>query len=221
MARRDCRLPGRARPAPPPRSPAANSRNDGALSRWLTPPNRPLNADLAPMNASLATAAKTLQAFADGPVAGRRPLHRAFDHVELQFGGRAPLPAPRSAAKPRWISWSPRSWPISTASPSRSSSPSRSKADRLDRLLDPAGVGRARGGRAGQCGRGLSRRRERPGTVRARRQRRHRAATHSAPPQRPQIVMNVQARDAQSFLKSESQIAAMMTRALARGQRNM
>jgi len=37
---------------------------------------------------------------------------------------------------------------------------------------------------------------------------------------RPQIVLNVQARDAQSFLKSESQIAAMMTRALARGQRN-
>jgi len=37
---------------------------------------------------------------------------------------------------------------------------------------------------------------------------------------RPQVVLNVQARDAQSFLKSESQIAAMMTRALARGQRN-
>jgi phage-related minor tail protein len=39
--------------------------------------------------------------------------------------------------------------------------------------------------------------------------------------QRPQIVLNVAARDAQSFLKSETQIAAMLSRALARGQRNL
>jgi phage-related minor tail protein len=38
---------------------------------------------------------------------------------------------------------------------------------------------------------------------------------------RPSIVLNVNARDAQSFLKSEPQLAAMMSRALARGQRNM
>ncbi|MGN6516313.1 MAG: phage tail tape measure C-terminal domain-containing protein [Rhizomicrobium sp.] len=42
-----------------------------------------------------------------------------------------------------------------------------------------------------------------------------------AAPSRASIVLNVNARDAQSFLKSESQIAAMMSRALARGQRNM
>jgi len=42
-----------------------------------------------------------------------------------------------------------------------------------------------------------------------------------ASPQRPQIVLNVNARDAQSFLKSETQIAAMLSRALARGQRNL
>ncbi len=42
-----------------------------------------------------------------------------------------------------------------------------------------------------------------------------------APPQRPQIVLNVNARDAGSFLKSETQIAAMLSRALARGQRNL
>ena len=36
-----------------------------------------------------------------------------------------------------------------------------------------------------------------------------------------QITFNVQANDAQSFLKSESQIAAMLSRALARGQRNL
>jgi phage-related minor tail protein len=40
-------------------------------------------------------------------------------------------------------------------------------------------------------------------------------------PQRPQIVLNVNARDAGSFLKSETQIASMLSRALARGQRNL
>jgi phage-related minor tail protein len=38
---------------------------------------------------------------------------------------------------------------------------------------------------------------------------------------RPQIVVNVQTRDAESFFKSESQVAAMLTRALARGQKNL
>jgi phage-related minor tail protein len=38
---------------------------------------------------------------------------------------------------------------------------------------------------------------------------------------RPQVTLNVQTRDAQSFLKSEAQIAAMLSRALARGQRNL
>lgn len=37
---------------------------------------------------------------------------------------------------------------------------------------------------------------------------------------RPSIALTVNAKDAQSFLKSESQIAAMMGRMLARGQRN-
>ncbi len=43
----------------------------------------------------------------------------------------------------------------------------------------------------------------------------------NAYPARPAITLNVQARDAQSFLKSETQIAAMLSRALARGQRNL
>jgi phage-related minor tail protein len=38
---------------------------------------------------------------------------------------------------------------------------------------------------------------------------------------RPQVVLNVTARDATSFLKSETQVAAMLSRALARGQRNL
>ena len=42
-----------------------------------------------------------------------------------------------------------------------------------------------------------------------------------APNTRPSVVMNVSARDASSFLKSETQLAAMLSRALARGQRNL
>ena len=38
---------------------------------------------------------------------------------------------------------------------------------------------------------------------------------------RPTVVVNINTPDAQSFLKSQSQIAAMMSRALARGQRNL
>jgi phage-related minor tail protein len=41
------------------------------------------------------------------------------------------------------------------------------------------------------------------------------------PNARPSVTLNVQARDAQSFLKSETQLAAMLSRALARGQRNL
>jgi phage-related minor tail protein len=46
-------------------------------------------------------------------------------------------------------------------------------------------------------------------------------AALSQTPARPSITLNVNARDAQSFAKSETQLAAMMSRALARGQRNM
>jgi phage-related minor tail protein len=38
---------------------------------------------------------------------------------------------------------------------------------------------------------------------------------------RPSVVVNVQTPDAQSFLKSQSQVAAAMARALAKGQRNL
>lgn len=47
------------------------------------------------------------------------------------------------------------------------------------------------------------------------------AAGTILPDARPAVVVNVQAQDAQSFLKSQSQIAAMLSRALARGQRNL
>ncbi len=38
---------------------------------------------------------------------------------------------------------------------------------------------------------------------------------------RPQVVVNIQTPDAQSFFKSQSQVAALLTRALAAGQRNL
>jgi phage-related minor tail protein len=38
---------------------------------------------------------------------------------------------------------------------------------------------------------------------------------------RPQIVVNVQTQDARSFVNSEGQIAAMLTRAVSRGVRNL
>jgi phage-related minor tail protein len=38
---------------------------------------------------------------------------------------------------------------------------------------------------------------------------------------RSRVVVNVQATDARSFLKSESQVSAMMLRAMRRGQRNL
>jgi phage-related minor tail protein len=40
-------------------------------------------------------------------------------------------------------------------------------------------------------------------------------------PGRPQIVVNIQTPDARSFLHSETQIAAMLTRAVSRGTRNI
>lgn len=47
------------------------------------------------------------------------------------------------------------------------------------------------------------------------------ASNSSLSSSRSSITLNVQAQDAHSFLKSESQIAAMMCRAMQRGQRNM
>jgi phage-related minor tail protein len=40
-------------------------------------------------------------------------------------------------------------------------------------------------------------------------------------PARPSVIVNVQTPNAQSFVKSQAQIAAMLTRALARGTRNL
>jgi phage-related minor tail protein len=47
------------------------------------------------------------------------------------------------------------------------------------------------------------------------------ASNGATSPARASVVVNIQTPDAQSFLKSQSQIAAMMSRVLARGQRNL
>jgi phage-related minor tail protein len=47
------------------------------------------------------------------------------------------------------------------------------------------------------------------------------APNGAMPSARPSVVVNINTPDAQSFVKSQSQIAAMMARALARGQRNL
>lgn len=47
------------------------------------------------------------------------------------------------------------------------------------------------------------------------------AAGRIAPHAGANVVVNIQARDAESVLRSETQIAAMMSRALARGSRNL
>ena len=135
--------------------------------------------------------ARTPSPRARWPIAGRSIEARG--HRQLQLGREAPSRAPRSPARTRWTSWSPPSSPISTASPSSQFivKPVEGLINSLIGSLLPIG-GRARRRRPGERGRALSRRRAGPGTVRAAAIGRHRAQCERAP-QRPQIVMNVQA----------------------------
>jgi phage-related minor tail protein len=45
--------------------------------------------------------------------------------------------------------------------------------------------------------------------------------SNAALAQRPQVVVNIQTADAPSFMKSRSQVAAMLARAIAQGQKNL
>ncbi|HVZ90066.1 MAG TPA: hypothetical protein VG843_00315, partial [Rhizomicrobium sp.] len=47
------------------------------------------------------------------------------------------------------------------------------------------------------------------------------APNGAVPSARPSVVVNISTPNAQSFFKSQSQIAALMSRALARGRRNL
>ena len=179
-----------------------------------------LGADLSPLNASLATAAKTLQAFAAGPVADtglsiERSITRSFNSVantiaRAALSGKTSMDQMVNAILADFDRIAIREFiakpieglissivgsilPVSGARAARgpvSAGAAYLVGENGPELFVPSGNGAIA-----------------PGA--------------SAAPSRPQIVMNVQAKDAQSFLKSESQIAAMMARALARGQRNM
>ena len=174
-------------------------------------------ADQQPLlEAGLATASKVLSDFASGPwlthghhrergdeklLVGRSTIARAATRQDLDG------PAGRI-----------RSWRISTASRRGSSSSSRSRARcRLSPARSCRSAARARR-RTGERRRALSGGRAGARTVRA-------ATSGAIAPNSAlggrRSMLNVQASDAQSFLKSESQIAAMLSRALARGQRNM
>lgn len=179
-----------------------------------------LNLDLAPMNASLSAAAKTLQAFADGPVADaglsiERSITRSFHSVantiaRAALSGKTSMDQLVNAILADFDRIAIREFiakPVEGLIASIASS-----------LLSVSGA-RAAGGPV-NAGAAYLVGEQGPelfvpsanGSI---------APNASAAPQRPQIVMNVTAKDAQSFLKSETQIAAMLTRALARGQRNM
>lgn len=179
-----------------------------------------LNLDLSPMNAGLSAAAKTLAAFADGPVndAGlsiERSITRSFNSVantisRAALSGKTSIDQMVNAILADFDRIAVREF---------IAKPIEGLVSSIIGSLLPVSGARAAGGPV-NAGAAYLVGENGPelfvpsanGSI---------APNAQPAPQRPQIVMNVQARDAQSFLKSESQIAAMMTRALARGQRNM
>ena len=179
-----------------------------------------LGADLSPLNASLAAAAKTLEAFASGPVADaglsiERSINRSFNSVastiaRAALSGKTSIDQMVNAILADFDRIAIREF---------IAKPIEGLLSSIVGSLLPVSGARAAGGPVsagaaylvGENGPELFV----PGTNGSI------APNAQAAPSRPQIVMNVTAHDAQSFLKSESQIAAMMARALARGQRNM
>lgn len=175
-----------------------------------------LSADLSPLDASLAAAAKSLSDFANGPVADtgktiETAITKSFDAVASTIA-RAAVSGKMSmdqmvnailadlerVALQQFIV-KPLESMVSSAVSSIAGS--------------FAGGGPVQAGETylvGEQGPELFTPSS-PGSI----------SPNGAAQSRPQIVLNVQARDAQSFMKSEPQLAAMMSRALARGQRNM
>ena len=179
-----------------------------------------VTADLSPLNASLATAAKTLQDFASGPVVNagnsiERAINSSFNSVAATIAraavsGKQSMDQLVSAILADFDRIAVKDF---------IAKPIEGVISSIVGSILPVSGARAAGGPVaagaaylvGEQGPELFV----PGTSGSI------APNASAAPQRPQIVMNVTTKDAQSFLKSESQIAAMMSRALARGQRNM
>lgn len=180
-----------------------------------------LSADLSPLNTSLAAAAKTLQAFASGPVADagltiERAVTRSFNSVantiaRAAVSGKSSIDGMVNAILADFDRIAIKEFIAKPVEGLISSI--------IGSILPVAGA-RASGGPVA-AGAAYLVGEQGPelfvpsssGVIQPN--------ANASVPQRPQIVMNVTARDAESFLKSESQIAAMLSRALARGQRNM
>lgn len=179
----------------------------------------PLAADLSPLNESLANAAHTLDAFASGPVAeaGRSietTLSRSFKSVEntiarAVISGKASMDDLVRAILADFDRIALNQFVLKPLENLIGSA--------IGSVVSVAGA-RAAGGPVdagsaylvGEQGPELFVPRAGGAIV-----------PNAALGARPQIVMNLSVRDAESFKKSEPQIAAMLSRALARGQRNL
>lgn len=186
----------------------------------MADPKNPLCADVAPLNQSLSAAAQSLEDFASGPVAQNgnaieSTVNRSFKSVEntiarAVLSGKTSMSGLVNAILADFDRIAVRDF---------ISKPIGNIISSLVGSLIPIGGARAAGGPVdggvpylvGEKGPELFVPSSNGAIT-------PNAALGAA---RPQITLNVQARDAQSFLKSEPQIAAMLSRALARGQRNL
>ena len=177
-----------------------------------------LSADLTPLNASLSTAAKTLQDFADGPVANTGQA------IEKSITGSCnPVASPLArAATSGQLSINQMVNAILAdcdriAIKNFIAAPIESLISSVIGSVLPVSGARAAGGPV-SAGAAYLVGEQGPelfvpsanGSI----------ATGAAPA-RPQIVLNIATPDAQSFLKSQSQVAALMSRVLMQGQRNL
>lgn len=180
----------------------------------------PLSADIAPLNQSLGAAAQMLEAFATGPVAQtgktiENTVTHSFKSVENTIAravltGKSSMSDLVNAILADFNRIAVRDF---------ISKPIGNIISSLVGSLIPIGGARAAGGPVdggvpylvGEKGPELFV----PSSNGAI------TPNHALGGGRPQITLNVQAHDAQSFMKSEPQIAAMLSRALARGQRNL
>lgn len=179
-----------------------------------------LSADLTPLGASLSTAARTLQDFADGPVANtgaaiEKSITGSFNAVASTIAraatsGKTSIDQMVSAILADFDRIAIKNF---------IAKPIEGLISSVIGSVLPVSGARAAGGPV-SAGAAYLVGEQGPelfvpsanGSI---------AANANAPAARPQIVMNISTPDAQSFLKSQSQLAALMSRALAQGQRNL
>ncbi len=179
-----------------------------------------LSADLSPLNVSLTAAAKTLQDFADGPVADaglaiEKSISGSFNSVastiaRAAVSGKTSIDQMVNAILADFDRIAIKNF---------IAAPIESLISSVIGSVLPVSGARAAGGPV-SAGAAYLVGEQGPelfvpsanGSI---------AANGAQAPARPQIVMNVTTPDAQSFLKSQSQLAALMSRALMQGQRNL